>query len=404
MTNLPAARTIRVHHHAALVRATAFTLVMGFALAITLAGCGDADKSPPPNTVAEQRVQQVLDGSVVNPDARIPGAIAYYHSPAYRPWSGAAGLGEIPTAVAMRPRDRVRAGSILKTLLATVTLQHVEEGALSLDQRLPALLPSDVTSRIANADRIALRMLLNHTSGIPEWVTPDVEAQVAADPTHVWTVDEELGLASRQPPAFEPGTSWKYSNTDYTLLGLILDGLGNETWRAQVRERVIDRLALGDTSLPEPGDPAMPGDHAHGYQDVGGTVLDLTEIDPSMAGAAGGHALVTTGQDLGRFIEALLGGELFARPETLTAMTTMIDAPDVSGLPHRYGLGLEAYTLPNGATVIGHSGSTGGYATMMFRVPAADTTLVTSVNTQDLFLNALQVFMPSVDVVTAGSM
>jgi D-alanyl-D-alanine carboxypeptidase len=183
----------------------------------------------------------------------------------------------------------------------------------------------------------------------------------------------------------------------------VLDRVGGKSWRAQVRERVLGRLALADTSLPEPGDLTMPGEHAHGYQDIGGTVLDLTEIDPSMAGAAGGHALVTTVRDLGRFIEALLAGELFTDRATLTAMTTMIDAPDVSGLPHRYGLGLEAYTLPSGATVIGHSGSTGGYATMMFRVPAADTTLVTSVNTQDLFVNALDVFMPAVDVLTAAS-
>jgi CubicO group peptidase (beta-lactamase class C family) len=84
-------------------------------------------------------------------------------------------------------------------------------------------------------------------------------------------------------------------------------------------------------------------------------------------------------------------------------METMVDAPDVSGLPHQYGLGLERYTFPDGVSVIGHSGSTGGYAAMMFRIPSADTTLVTAVNTQDLFVNALHVFMPSVDVVTAAA-
>ena len=354
----------------------------------------------PPNPRVEQQLQAVLDSSVGKPDAVFAGAIAHYNTRAYRPWSGAAGLGEVAPAVAMRPRDRFRAGSILKTLLATVTLQHVEEGALSLDATLPALLPASLTARVANADRISLRMLLNHTSGIPEWVTSEVEAEVAADPGHLWSTDEELDIASRIPPSFPPGTAWKYSNTDYTLLGLVLDGLGGRPWRAQVQERVLDRLGLKDTSLPDPGDTTIAGPHAHGYQRVGDALVDLTGVDPSMAGAAGGGALVTTAEDLGTFIEALLAGELFARPATLAAMQTMVDAPDPSGLPHRYGLGLEEYTLPDGLTITGHAGSTAGFAAMMFRIPAADTTLITVINTQDLFANALDVFSPAAEVVT----
>jgi D-alanyl-D-alanine carboxypeptidase len=372
-------------------------------LATTLLAACAEDPPRPPNSAVEEQLQQVLDRSVARPDVVLPGAIAHYRSSAYRPWSGAAGLGEVPRGVAMRPQDRFRAGSVLKTFLATVILQHVEEGALALDQKLPALLPEAVTSRIASADQISLRMLLDHTSGIPEWVTKEVEAQVMADPGRVWTTDEALDIAARLPPDHAPGASWKYSNTDYTLIGLVLDRVGGKSWRAQVRERVLDRLGLSGTTLPEPGDRTMPGPYAHGYQAVDGAARDLTSIDPSMAGAAGGHALVTTAQDLGRFLDALLAGALFAQPATLTAMTTMIDAPHESGLPHRYGLGLEEFTLPGGATVIGHAGSTGGYAVMMFRVPARDATLVTAVNTQDLFANALQVFIPAVGVVTGSA-
>lgn len=371
----------------------------GLALAL-FAGCEAEPLPKPPNPGVEKRLQDVLEGSVGKPDAAFAGAIAHYHTPAYRPWSGAAGLGDVAGAVAMRPRDRFRAGSILKTFLATVTLQHVEEGALSLDATLPALLPASVTARVANADQISLRMLLNHTSGIPEWMTPEVEAQVAADPARIWSPDEALDIASRIAPSFPPGTSWTYSNTDYTLLGLVLDGLGGRPWRAQVRERLLDRLGLEGTSLPEPGDTTIAGAHAHGYQVIGDQVVDLTGVDPSMAGAAGGGALVTTAEDLGTFIEALLAGELFARPATLAAMQTMVDAPDPSGLPHRYGLGLEEYTLPDGAVITGHAGSTAGFAAMMFRIPAADTTLITAINTQDLFANALDVFSPAAEVVT----
>jgi D-alanyl-D-alanine carboxypeptidase len=263
------------------------------------------------------------------------------------------------------------------------------------------MLPAAVTSRIAQADRITLRMLLNHTSGIAEWDTPDVDVRVVSDPGHVYTTDEIIDLAARQPSSFEPGTSWSYSNTNYTLVGLVLDGAGGQSWRALVRERVLKRLVLSHTFLPEPGDRTMADPYAHGYQDVSGTMVDLSAVDPSMAGAGGGHAMVTTIQDLARFLEALLGGELYARPDTLVAMTTMVEAPNESGLPHRYGLGLESYDLPGGATIVGNSGGTAGYATMMYRIPASDTTLVTSVNTSDMFANALEVYIPAVQAITA---
>jgi D-alanyl-D-alanine carboxypeptidase len=301
----------------------------------------------------------------------------------------------------MQPGSRFRAGSVLKTFLATVTMQHVEAGTLSLDQTLPALLPETVTSRIANADQISLRMLLSHTSGIPEWVTPEVTVQIVADPAHIWSTDEIIDVAAALPPTFAPGTSWSYSNTNYTLIGLVIERAAGKSWRAQVRERLFERLDLSSTSLPEPGDMTVGPDYAHGYQQLESGAVDLSAIDPSMAGAAGGHALVTTAQDLGRFVEALLAGELFSRPATLAAMMPTINAPHISGLPYRYGFALEEFTLPDGTKVVGHSGSTAGYAMMMFRIPANDTTLVTAVNTNDLFVNAQEVFFPAVAAITA---
>jgi D-alanyl-D-alanine carboxypeptidase len=365
------------------------------------AACEDGSTpNPAPNSRVEAGLQQVLDQAVVKPGVLIPGAIAYYRDPTHAPWSGSAGLGELQARVPMRATDRIRAGSIVKTFLATVTLQMVEEGRLSLDQTLPELLPRSVTDRVANAERISLRMLLNHTSGIPEWVNDQVHVAVAREPGRLWSTDEAIDIAAGVPATFPPGTSWSYSNTNYTLVGLVLERTGGRGWRAQVRERVLARLGLTSTHLPEPGDVTVPGAYAHGYVDVDGMPVDLSTVDPSMAGASGGNAMITTVQDLARFLDALLAGRLFARPETLAAMTTMIDAPDDTGLPHRYGFGLESFEL-GGATVIGHAGGAVGYAVMMFQIPARATTLVTAVNTGDLFANALEVFIPSLDVITA---
>ncbi len=366
---------------------------------LTAAACDNEPSVLPPTPLASE-LQRVLDLSVAKPGVVLPGAIAYYKDSAHQPWSGAAGQGDLSSRIAMRGHDRFRAGSVLKTLLATVVLQHVESGALSLDAKLPTLLAEPVTAGFPQANQISLRMLLNHTSGIPEWVNDEVHARAASEPSRVWSADEALAIAAAQPPAFAPGTAWGYSNTNYTLVGLILDRVGGKSWRQQVRERVIDRLGLAGTTLPEPGDTTLPGDYAHGYHAAPGGILDLTAVDPSMAGAAGGHALVTTAPDLARFVDALLAGQLFTKSETLTAMTTMIDAPHESGLPHHYGLGLETFTMPNGTRVIGHSGSTAGYAVMMFRIPGQDATLITAVNTTDLFANALQIFIPALDVIT----
>jgi D-alanyl-D-alanine carboxypeptidase len=122
-------------------------------------------------------------------------------------------------------------------------------------------------------------------------------------------------------------------------------------------------------------------------------------IDPSMAGAAGGHAMVTTVEDLARFMEAVLGGQMFEKAETLRAMTTMVEGEHESGLPYAYGLGLESLELPNGTKILGHAGGTGGYATMVYRIVGHGSILATSVNTGDQFLNALKVFMPATDAV-----
>ena len=376
--------------------------VMAAVAALAIGACDDDPTPPPPNTAVETQLQAVLDGSVGKPDVVLPGATVYYHNPAYRPWSGAAGLGEVPEQVAMRATDRFRAGSVLKTFLATVAMQHVEAGTLSLDQTLPSLVPESVSARIAGADQITLRMLLNHTSGIPDWVNEQTDALIVADPTHVWSIDEIVDIVAALPPTFPPGTSWSYSNTDYNLIGVAIErAAGGNSWRAQVRERLFDRVGLANSRLPEPGDVSIGADFAHGYQVVGDGMVDLSAIDSSMAGAAGGHALVTTAEDLGKFIEALLAGKLFTKPATLAAMMPSLEVPHVSGLPYRYGFALEEFVM-NGTTVVGHSGSTGGYSMMMFRIPARDTTLVTAVNTNDLFTNALEVFMPAVDAIAAA--
>jgi D-alanyl-D-alanine carboxypeptidase len=293
-----------------------------------------------------------------------------------------AGLGRVAPDVRARPRDRFRAGSIAKSFVATVVLQLAEGGRVSLDARLPDVLPAAVVGRFPTAPDITVRMLLGHRSGLPDWDTPAVDAQVAADPGKVWSVAEFLDLAAAQPPLFPPGTGFSYSNTNYNLLGLIIEGITGHTWRRAVTRRVIRPLRLRATALPAPGHRSIAGPHLHGYAGSGGSLLDLTRVDPSFAGASGACALVTGVHDLARFADALFAGRLFRRRATLRAMLRLEPAQG-DGPLSGYGLGIERYTLPGGVELIGHLGGTAGYRSFAGRVEPLHATMTFALNAQD---------------------
>jgi D-alanyl-D-alanine carboxypeptidase len=127
--------------------------------------------------------------------------------------------------------------------------------------------------------------------GLPEWDLPAVDEQVARDPAKVWKVSEFLDLAAAQPPVFAPGTGFFYSNTNYNLLGLIIERITGRSWRREVTRRVVRPLRLTGTDLPAPGDRSIEGAHAHGDAEFDGKTIDVTRVDPSFAGAAGAGSL-----------------------------------------------------------------------------------------------------------------
>jgi D-alanyl-D-alanine carboxypeptidase len=351
------------------------------------------------NNVAEQ-LRTALNATVASAQTQFPGAILYVSHPQQGTWVGAAGVADIETGTALGPDARFRAGSIMKPFVAAVVLQLVEEGKLSLDDTITELLPNDVTARFSGSDRTTLKMLLNHTSGIPEWISGPVIEKIVANPAKLWDVAEFLDLAAAKPATFDPGNGWSYSNTDYNLLGLVIEQITGKSWRAAVTERVIEPLGLADTSLPEPGNVAIEGALMHGYGLFDGKVLDLTNTDPSMAGAAGGGALVTTVTDLAAFMSSLLEGALFQNADSLAAMTDFVDAPDTGGQVG-YGLGLQKYELPGGLEMVGHLGGTAGYTTGTFYFPELDLSMAFALSAQ---IDPTPVIAAALDTLAPGAM
>jgi D-alanyl-D-alanine carboxypeptidase len=353
-------------------------------------------------TGSAELLQRALEAAVESPETVFPGALMYVNSPELGAWNGAAGLGDIETGATMQPDDKFRAGSLMKPFISVVTLQLVEEGLFSLDDPMTAVLPASVTDKFAGSDQITVRMLLNHTSGIPEWSTEAADAEVASDPAKVWEVEEILDLAAAQEPTFAPGKEHAYSNTNYNLLGLVIEEASGRSWREEVSQRIIQSLGLEDTSLPEPGETSIAGVHARGYEPVDGRLVDFTEVDPSMAGAAGGGALVTTASDLAQFLDAVLAGELFQQSGALEEMLTFVDAPDEAGVPYWYGLGMEKYVLPGDVEMIGHLGCTAGYCSAVHYLPAQDITVAAMIDIKDPGSLYFQLFLPALELLVPG--
>jgi D-alanyl-D-alanine carboxypeptidase len=337
--------------------------------AVTAACADDGAAGSPADSrfpdAAKRDLQQTLDAVVAAGVAF--GVNVAIHHPVHREFSAAAGVADLDSGAPLTPAHRFRAGSMLKTAVAVATLQLVEHRKLSLDARLTDLLPRGTTARVAEAENITVRMLLAHTGGVPEFTGSEFTQAVVDDPTRVWTVAEFLDLSAAHPRPFAPGAGWAYSNTDYVLLGEVLEATTGEPWRETVERRVLARAGLTHSSLPRPGNPACKG-CSRGYELFAGELLDITEVDPSMAGAAGGDALITTTGDLVRFLRALHAARLFDRPATLAVMESFGPAPLPAEAQTGYGLGLARFDV-NGVELIGHLGATAGFQGFMLLNP-----------------------------------
>ncbi|MGW5676144.1 serine hydrolase domain-containing protein [Streptomyces sp. NPDC003860] len=315
------------------------------------------------------RTQAALDAIVA---AGTPGALARATKGEGR-WFGGAGVADLDTG---RPRlagDRFRVGSLTKTFTATVLLQLDAEGTLSIDDSVERWLPGVVRGQGHDGRKVSLRQLLNHTSGIFNYnrdagFLAEFTGEAFLKNRYKGATPEqlvEIGLA--HPPEFAPGAGWSYSDTNYILAGMVIERATGRRYAAQVERRVIRPLELRSTSVPGTS-PAIPGPHSRHYsklysEDPGAAIHDVTEFDPSVAGAAG--QIISTAGDLNRFYAALLSGELLPARQ-LKAMLTGVPIPDgghgrtAGGAASAYGLGIRSDTLPCGVTVWGHGGQVPG--------------------------------------------
>ncbi len=269
-----------------------------------------------------------------------------------------AGVADRETGRKMTVRDQFEIGSNTKTFTAVLALQLVDQGKLKLDSPVEKYLPGVVP----NGRNITVRMLLNHTSGLFSYTAdPNFFADAEKDPQHVFTERELLDIAFRHAPTFAPGQGWAYSNTNYTLVGMIVQKVSGKGLATLVQQRIAKPLGLRHTYYANPRATYTGPGYAHGYRikfaSGTPTYTDVSDLPlGGFAGAAG--AIISTPAELSRFFSSLLAGDLLS-PKALQQMKTTVEMPASFGTGG-YGLGLMRIDSPCG-TVWGHGGDTLGH-------------------------------------------
>ncbi|MFD7083117.1 serine hydrolase domain-containing protein [Streptomyces sp. NPDC059918] len=345
-------------------------------------------------------------------DAGAVGVVIGYHD-VRGPQAATSGVSDLTTKAPVRPDSRFRAGSVTKTFTAAVILQLTEQTnaqgkpLLSLDQPvvsvLPHLFPKD-SVQLAEKKAITIRQLLQHTSGLDDaqGFTQELVPPPGASPSEIKEflatppdTDRLIAGPLMGKLAFLPGSddaqgrpNRLYSNTGYAIAGKVIEAVTGHTWSQEVTTRIIDRLGLHGTTVPDPrAAKTLPDPHAQGYEVIPGMndPLDVTGLDRRTWAGASGQVASTTA-DLDTFYTALLTPGRLLYAQQIKEMQSTI--PETDGEPGtRYGLGLERVPLTCDAAkpenlkgYWGHTGRVLGYQTLTGTTPDRSKSITISIN------------------------
>lgn len=337
------------------LRGNAWVVIAVVAVA---SGCSDAFDPALPPSADVTRLQFIVDSIVQAHDA--PGAVVGVVIAEGQRYTITSGVSDLGAQTSMSADNRFRVGSVTKTMVATVALQLVDEGRMKLDDAVEAWLPAVVP----NGDHITIRQLLNHTSGIADYLDDrTLEDELLANPSRTFSFDELIAGANRQGPRFSPGASWAYSNSNYLLLGALIERVTSSSLGVELKSRIFDRLNMVSTLYPE--SPAIPAPFSHGYIESDGSKVDVTSaISPTIA--AGSGAAISTVSDLLAWADALARGTLISS-ESRALQLTPVPASGGEG----YGLGVQTF-----GHWVGHSGEFPGYEASVYSRPGVGTIVV----------------------------
>jgi len=323
-----------------------------------------ASETPSPvatGSASSAEKEQVLSAAQSLVDGGFPAALTAVRDKDGNTIGAAAGTGNLETGEAPPLDGEVRIGSNTKTFVAVVILQLVQEGKITLDEPIETYLPGLLKGEGIDATKITVRQLLQHTSGLPEYHDTLVfEKDIFQVKDNYYSHRDLLDVALGKPAAFEPGSQFTYTNTNYIVLTLLAERLEHRPFAEQIDKRIVEPLGLSRTYYPGPGEEDIRGTHPHGYHRNTPTEewKDITRIDPSWAGGAG--AMISTPSELTKFIQATFDGTLLNQ-DSITEMKKTVDTDHPEIWMGGYGLGIFPMSLSCGGEAWGHSGGIPGY-------------------------------------------
>ncbi|MBF0318974.1 MAG: serine hydrolase [Nitrospirae bacterium] len=325
---------------------------------------------PAPSAVADTltssqaaQIQAMITGRTDNASYdNVPGMVMGIKRGNNTAWYGKAGYSDLTNKTPIQYTDKFRVGSVSKTFTATVVLQLAQEGKLLLSDTLAKWLPNLATV-LTNYDlnAITITNLLTHTTGIHTYTdfSDPIFQGTVANPYRVWQSSEVMSVINSHSPDFTPGTNWVYSNSNYYLLGLIIQAVTGNPYEQEVKTRILDVLGMTSSEVVSPGNPYISGSYAHGYStynNISSSKLEDVSIgDPSYPFSAG--SVISTIPDLLKWINALYYGTLLNSTYHQLQMT-FINLDDFGQGSYKYGMG---FMVEEDYFIGGHRGQIFGY-------------------------------------------
>lgn len=317
-------------------------------------------------------------------DADFPGATVGVVLSGGETITVSAGLSDLEKNRPLAPSDKMLAGSIGKTYVAAVTLQLVQEGKLNLDEKIEKWLGKEKWfGRLPNGSDLTLRMLMNHTSGIPEHVLDKKFLKALMEkPDKIWLPKEIIAYVLDSKPLFPAGQGWSYADTNYILVGMIVERVTQKPLYETVTRRILKPLKLSHTV---PSDKRIIAGLITGYSMPnspfgfeGRVIVDKRfVVNPQFEYAGGG--LASTAGDLARWAKMLYEGKVLDK-KYLNEMLTAVEAK--TGKGDQYGLGVQVRPSEWGMTY-GHSGWFPGYLSNMEYFPQQRIAVAIQFNTDN---------------------
>ncbi|WP_370086474.1 serine hydrolase domain-containing protein [Ekhidna sp.] len=331
---------------------------------------------------SDKEIQAALDS--IQKSAGFPGVVFTYIDTDGNVRAFASGMADEENNIAMSTDHKLHGGSTGKTVVSAVIMQLVSEGSIALDDKVSRYLGDNIWySRLANAAEITVRNLLQHTSGIIRYEFKEAFLNdLAVDPSKIWKPEELLSYVLDDEPPFAVGEGFTYSDTNYILLGMIIEKVTGNTFYQEAENRVLKPLNI--TTFSPTNNSTIPN-MAQGYYTEGSDyalgfrapflVDGKAQNNMQFEWTGGGYAYRNS--DYARLLKSLYEGEVFDMDELGDEFFSYANAPEING---QYGLGVIKYVFPGLGTFIGHSGFFPGYNTAGFYHPDSGQVFTMQIN------------------------